>query len=249
MEGELTATARENDADFLHRVARRWTEALDHHGAEPSEELLRRLQGAFLRKPRHGLQHLEIFATADQFEHLVTVMNTATNPRVLNQAADGAQAPCAGDASEPGSIRPAVATGNMSAASPQLDRRSRPQKLLDGLVGACKAALSAGTLPAAGGLRPQIIVTISYQDLLAELRDRVGVDAIPAGRAAARAGMRGPRGGPTSTGNGTLLCSHHHHVIHKEDWCIRVRNGVPWFVPPAHLDPKRETRRNHYFRC
>ncbi|WP_396125386.1 hypothetical protein [Arthrobacter sp. CJ23] len=57
------------------------------------------------------------------------------------------------------------------------------------------------------------------------------------------------RGGRTSTGNGTLLCSHHHHVIHKEDWRIRVRNGVPWFVPPAHLDPKREPRRNHYFRC
>ncbi|UKA55865.1 HNH endonuclease [Arthrobacter sp. FW305-BF8] len=24
------------------------------------------------------------------------------------------------------------------------------------------------------------------------------------------------RGGTTSTGNGVLLCSHHHHLIHKE---------------------------------
>ena len=92
MEHALTRTAAENDADFLARVARRWTEALDQDGAEPSEELLRQLQGAFLRKPRHGLQHLEIFATTDQFEHLVTVMNTATNPRT-GQAATPAKAP------------------------------------------------------------------------------------------------------------------------------------------------------------
>ena len=81
MEHALTRTAVENDPDFLARVARSWTDALDQDGAEPSEELLRQLQGAFIRKPRHGLQHLEIFATAEQFEHLLTVMNTATNPR------------------------------------------------------------------------------------------------------------------------------------------------------------------------
>ncbi len=81
MEHALTRTAAENDPDFLARVARSWTDALDQDGAEPSEELLRQLQGAFIRKPRHGLQHLEIFATAEQFEHLLTVMNTATNPR------------------------------------------------------------------------------------------------------------------------------------------------------------------------
>ena len=81
MEHALTLTAAGNDPDFLARIARRWTEALDQDGAEPNEETLRRVQGAFLRKSRHGLQHLEIFATTEQFEHLATVMNTATNPR------------------------------------------------------------------------------------------------------------------------------------------------------------------------
>jgi hypothetical protein len=70
MEHTLTWTAIESDPDFLARVARRWTDALDQDGAEPSEDVLGRLQGAFIRKPRHGLQHLEVFATADQFEHL-----------------------------------------------------------------------------------------------------------------------------------------------------------------------------------
>ena len=42
-------------------------------------------------------------------------------------------------------------------------------KLLDGLVGACKAALATGGLPAAGGLRPQVMATIDYRDLLTRL--------------------------------------------------------------------------------
>ncbi len=81
MEHALTRTAAENDQDFLARVARGWTDALDQDGAEPSEEVLRQLQGAFIRRQRHGLHHLEIFATTEQFEHLLTVMNTGTNPR------------------------------------------------------------------------------------------------------------------------------------------------------------------------
>ncbi|WP_344368067.1 DUF222 domain-containing protein [Arthrobacter humicola] len=57
MEHALTRTAAENDADFLARVARGWADALDQDGAEPSEELLRQLQGAFIRRRRHGLHH------------------------------------------------------------------------------------------------------------------------------------------------------------------------------------------------
>ena len=56
------------------------------------------------------------------------------------------------------------------------------------------------------------------------------------------------RGGTSGTDNGTLLCSHHHHVIHKEAWSIQVRTGVPWFIPPPHLDPRQRPRRNHYFK-
>ncbi|WP_442865355.1 hypothetical protein [Arthrobacter sp. B2a2-09] len=42
----------------------------------------------------------------------------------------------------------------------ELDRRTCPRRLLDGLIGACKASLSTGGLPAAGGLRPRVMVTI-----------------------------------------------------------------------------------------
>ncbi|WP_208748371.1 HNH endonuclease signature motif containing protein, partial [Arthrobacter sp. PM3] len=56
------------------------------------------------------------------------------------------------------------------------------------------------------------------------------------------------RGGSTGTENGTLLCSHHHHLIHKEQWTIQVRAGIPWFIPPPHIDPAQTPRRNNYFR-
>ncbi|WP_159633917.1 DUF222 domain-containing protein, partial [Arthrobacter sp. 8AJ] len=78
IEHHLTTAATTTDPDFLTRLAQRWTDTIDADGTEPTEEALRHTQGAFIRKPRHGLHHLEIFATTDQYEHLLTVMNTAT---------------------------------------------------------------------------------------------------------------------------------------------------------------------------
>ena len=354
MEHALTRTAAEHDPDFLARIARRWVDAIDQDGAEPSEELLRQLQGAFIRKPRHGLQHLEIFATTEQFEHLLTVMNTATNPRTAAAGAGGAEGESGGSdtaaAESAGTEADGAAGTDTGGFVPnQLDRRSRPQKLLDGLVGGCKVALASGGLPAAGGLRPQVMVTIDYRDLLDRLHrltdtgeagkvegtedaakfgwagDATGPGADATGpfgftgtgtmaftgpvtaatirkiacdadiiplllgsqgrildigrttrifpphiRKALTARDQGcafpdctipapwceahhitywSHGGTTSTDNGTLLCSHHHHLIHKEQWTIQPRNGIPWFIPPPHLDPHQTPRRNHYFRC
>ncbi|WP_307864378.1 DUF222 domain-containing protein [Arthrobacter sp. PvP023] len=138
MEHTLTRTAAEQDTDFVARVARQLVDAADQDGSEPTQEELRHRQGVFIRKPRRGLHHVEFFATPDQYEPLLTVMNTATNPRT-----------------QPG--------------EQDLDRRTRPQQLLDGLVGAAKTALASGNLPAAGGLRPQVMVTIDYRDLLNRL--------------------------------------------------------------------------------
>ncbi|MCU1562609.1 MAG: hypothetical protein JWN05_988 [Arthrobacter sp.] len=357
MEHALTRTAAENDEDFLVRVVRSWTDAMDQDGAEPSEELLRQLQGAFIRRPRHGLHHVEIFATAEQFEHLLTVMNTATNPRTStverqqlgagSYASPDARADGEGrtdgegradaDARADGESAAIPATSGVSAAgefivvsaddpaAAALDLRSRPQKLLDGLVGACKVALTASSLPVTGGLRPQIMVTIDYRDLLTRLgeADTASGTASAAGRTPAQTGtlmFTGPitastvrkiacdadiipvllggegrildigrasrifpphirkaiaardkgcafpgctipapwceahhisywsRGGTSGTDNGTLLCSHHHHVIHKEQWTVETRTGIPWFIPPPHVDPRQRPRRNYYFR-
>ncbi|WP_354260034.1 DUF222 domain-containing protein [Arthrobacter sp. OAP107] len=372
MEHDLTQAAVENDADFLTRVARHWAEAIDQDGTEPSEGALRQIQGAFIRRPKHGLQHLEIFATAEQFETITTVMNTATNPRTPQQedrkdtdgnGADGNSADGNGagrtisggmdsggmDSAGAGAAAPASLAGSGTADPPEicLDHRSQGQKRLDGLVGALQTVLTTDTLPANGGHRPQILVTINYRDLLADLQHRrnaqwahnaqdlekshgtqITQGPRPAYSAAAGRGTSqgtalfafgGPvnpatirkiacdadiipvvlgsqgrildigrasrvfpphirkaitardqgcafpgctipaawceahhitywsRAGTTGTGNGVLLCSHHHHLIHKEHWSIEVANEVPWFKPPPELDPQRKPRRNNYF--
>ena len=224
---------------------------------------------------------------------------------------------------------PTGATPENDPGAACLDLRSQPQKRLDGLVGACKVALATGALPAAGGLRPQVMVTIDYRDLLARLEHITGdadlpgtspdhttgtpfqprrtdgahrhdalhrpvtastvrkiacdADIIPVllggegrildiGRASrvfpphirkaltardqgcAFPGCTIPapwceahhitywsRGGPTGTENGALLCSHHHHVIHKEQWTIQIRTGIPWFIPPPAHRPTPKT--------
>jgi hypothetical protein len=52
------------------------------------------------------------------------------------------------------------------------------------------------------------------------------------------------RGGPTALSNLTLLCSHHHDVVHHAGWDIQMLNHVPWFIPPPWIDPDRQPRRN-----
>jgi hypothetical protein len=382
MEHNLTQTAIDNDHDFLTRIAHRWIDALDQDGTEPSEENLRHRQGVFLHPKRGGLHHLEIRATTDQYEVLATVMNTATNPRtttpptttsaktdngnhVHSGGGDG------GTSSADGTIAAALdpdAAFNAPTPEPDLDRRTVAQQRLDGLIGASKAALAAGTLPTTGGLRPQVMVTIGYRDLLNSIQTTANrgpryaskgnhtrnqptdtngrqpsgpkllpgtwqtsqprpepdtATPLPGEPAGAVTGSgtftyTGPvtastirkiacdadiipvllgsqgrildigrttrifpphirkalntrdqgcafpncttpapwceahhitywsRGGPTSTDNGVLLCTHHHHLIHKEQWNIHLKNGIPWFIPPPHIDPRQQPRQNHH---
>ncbi len=325
MEHALTATAVETDPDFVTKMTKRWIDHLDHDGPEPSEEVLRQHQGAFLRKRRrYGLHHIEIFATDEQYETLTTAMNVATNPRLTTAEV--------------------VASATHAEASPDLDLRTRAQKHLNGLTGACSLAMRTGKLPSNGGLPPQLAVIIDERDLFERLQNhqqhnqhstssgsatglgtgtggdsgsgsgsgsgtRVGTgtatflgpihpttirkiacdaDILPVllgsdsqildiGRTtrifpphirkaitARDQGCTFPdctmpapwceahhttywsHGGTTSTDNGTLLCSHHHHLIHKEQWRIDMKTGVPWFIPPPHIDPHQTPRRNHH---
>lgn len=328
METDLSSIARMQDQDFLVRTARRWVLITDQDGAEPSEEELRRFQGIFSGRKRNGLNHLNIYCTAEQHETLLTVMNAAAGPTSGVGTTDGAHA-------APGSAQRSDGKLPEAEVASRLDRRTRPQRLLGGLVDAAKAALAQGGIPASGGLRPQVLVTIDAPSLLKEFDYGSLVKGLDSGQAPspdprptrspdsvmpgsyaftgpvpaatvrklaceadmlpvvlsgegrildigraqrlfpphlrkalhARDGgcafpgctIPGPwteahhirhwsRGGPTATDNGVLLCSHHHHEVHKENWRINMRSGVPWFVPPAYVDPERVPLRNTYFR-
>jgi Domain of unknown function (DUF222)/HNH endonuclease len=54
-------------------------------------------------------------------------------------------------------------------------------------------------------------------------------------------------GGPTDRDNGVALCGHHHRLLHTSAWTVRLGHDQrPEFIPPAHIDPNRQPRRNHY---
>ncbi len=49
-------------------------------------------------------------------------------------------------------------------------------------------------------------------------------------------------GGPTCLDNLVLLCRFHHQLIHAGHWVIDIRDGLPWFTPPAWIDPDQQPR-------
>ncbi|MEA5366824.1 DUF222 domain-containing protein [Amycolatopsis sp., V23-08] len=53
-------------------------------------------------------------------------------------------------------------------------------------------------------------------------------------------------GGATELGNLVLLCAHHHRLLHRSGWEVRIAaDGLPEFRPPAFLDKRRKPRRNN----
>jgi hypothetical protein len=52
------------------------------------------------------------------------------------------------------------------------------------------------------------------------------------------------RGGLTELGNLVLLCSHHHRLIHRSEWTVKLVNDWAYFTPPAYVDPQQQPRYN-----
>ena len=51
--------------------------------------------------------------------------------------------------------------------------------------------------------------------------------------------------GPTSLANGVLLCGHHHRILHRHEWTVRMgRSQGPEFVPPTYIDRDQRPRIN-----
>jgi 5-methylcytosine-specific restriction protein A len=50
-------------------------------------------------------------------------------------------------------------------------------------------------------------------------------------------------GGETKLANLASLCRAHHRQIHFTDWIVRIRDGLPEFIPPRFVDPDHTPRR------
>jgi hypothetical protein len=51
-------------------------------------------------------------------------------------------------------------------------------------------------------------------------------------------------GGPTTIDNGAMICGYHHRSFERLGWKCVTLDGRPAWIPPRHVDPKREPRRN-----
>ena len=40
-----------------------------------------------------------------------------------------------------------------------------------------------------------------------------------------------------------MVCKVHHRQMHFSEWVVRIRDGLPEFIPPKWLDPKQTPRR------
>jgi hypothetical protein len=50
-------------------------------------------------------------------------------------------------------------------------------------------------------------------------------------------------GGETALHNCVMVCRRHHRLLHHSEWLVRVRDGLPEFIPPPWIDPGRRPRR------
>jgi len=50
-------------------------------------------------------------------------------------------------------------------------------------------------------------------------------------------------GGETALHNCVMVCKVHHRLLHHSEWIVRIREGLPEFVPPTWIDPDRRPRR------
>jgi hypothetical protein len=50
-------------------------------------------------------------------------------------------------------------------------------------------------------------------------------------------------GGETALHNCVMYCRIHHRMVHHTDWQVRIRDGLPEFIPPKWIDPEQTPRR------
>jgi len=114
------------------------------------------------------------------------------------------------------------------------DTRTVLERQGDGFVDLLDLASCSKDLPREAGQRPQVTVTFSWDNLLTGQ----GVATLGNGT------LEWQHGGATDLDNTVLLCGHHHRVVHHTDWEIRMISRIPWFIPPALIDPERRPLRN-----
>ena len=56
---------------------------------------------------------------------------------------------------------------------------------------------------------------------------------------------RGSAAARRSCRNLAMLCRAHHRQIHSTEWIVRIRDGLPEFIPPTWIDPRQDRGEKH----
>jgi Domain of unknown function (DUF222) len=140
-ERQMVAWCRQFDAQEVARLGRRLWEVIDPEGADVQE-------GKKLEKQeREAKRHRHLTFVTDGFgQHCLRGQFDAESAATIAAALDPLAKPL-----------PSTADG--------LDPRSPGQRYADALVELCRRQLATGDLPVRGGEKPQIVLTMSLDDL------------------------------------------------------------------------------------
>lgn len=286
-EEQLVATAEVDSADLVAAQARLWRDALDPDGAEPREEELRERRELHLGREIDGMTPFYGLADPTSAAVMRAAFSERTSPhRQPRFVMDG---------------DPDVDCEGLGVFGE--DRRTRPQKSFDALIGLLQAGIRAdaqqtGTLHSVAAVNvvvsldelvsgvghaylddvdeaisaataQEIVCDAGYrlhitgakgQPLFEGHRKRYFTAAQRRSLAVRDGGCVWPQctsppswthahhvipvseGGPTDVDNGTLLCPYHHHLLHRGEYRMRIRDGLPELLAPRWIDPDQVWR-------
>ena len=266
-EDQLAAKAALYTPTELHNWGKALVETLDQDGAEPDDRpplLVNELH--LSRLPSGGGKLKGRFDDAALFDVIATVIDAHAKPLTSDddrstgqRQAEALADVCGyvldhGDVPEAGRRRPHV---NVLIRLEDLESRARAA-CLD--FGGPVAAESLRMLCCDAAVVP-IVMNGKGQPLDVGRITRVVPDGLRRAVAARDRGCAHPGcgrpvswchchhiepwecGGKTSLSNLVMLCAAHHRQIHSTNWAVRIRDGLPGFIPPMWIDPEQRPRR------
>jgi 5-methylcytosine-specific restriction protein A len=265
-EGILAEHAVLHTPAELHRFGNQLITALDQDGPEPRDDPPP-VNELFLAPSRDGGGTLTgRFGDAALWGAITTLIEAKTAPRstedprsTAQRRADALGEVCGyvlahGDLPQTGGHRPTL---TVTVTLDDLERRARGAVLdLGGTLTpaalrrlCCDAAVVPVVMGGAGQPLDVGRATRTIPDGLRRAvaaRDRgcafPGCDRPPSW-AEVHHVVEWQHGGPTEIDNLVMLCGRHHRVLHESGWIVRIRDGLPEFVPPRWIDPDQHVRR------
>ncbi|MFC4948221.1 HNH endonuclease signature motif containing protein [Pseudonocardia sp. GCM10023141] len=269
VEAELASTAAETTPDRLFRHGTDLINLLDQDGPEPDDRDPQPVDDLQIRPNKNGSGGTIAgrFDSALKFATIAALLDAKSKPlgkedsRTIGQRqADALADICGfvldhGDVPHRGGHRPHL---NVTIALQDLENRARAAMLEFGGALSPKElrmlACDSGIIPTVlGGSRQLLDIGQSTRTIPDAIRKAL----IIRDQGCAWPGCDRPpswcdghhlryweHGGPTSLDNCVLLCKAHHRLQHDSEWIIRIRDGLPEFIPPAWIDPQQVPRRN-----